>query len=98
MAVRLAGKPVSDALQEELMKRIAACRERNVEPAMLLLRVGARDDDLAYERTILKRCEKLGIRVGDVERTGGVGIAVKERVIQRYGLVQRRMLVPRRRA
>ena len=63
MAVRLAGKPVSDALQEELKERIAACREKNIEPAMLLLRVGARDDDLAYERTILKRCEKLGICV-----------------------------------
>ena len=63
MAVRLAGKPVSDALQEELRTRIAACKERGVEPAMLLIRVGAREDDLAYERTILKRCEKLGIRV-----------------------------------
>lgn len=63
MAVRLAGKPVSDALQEELVSRIAACRGRGTEPAMLLLRVGSKEDDLAYERTILKRCEKLGIRV-----------------------------------
>ena len=63
MAIRLAGKPVSDALQEELTERIGACRDRGVEPAMLLIRVGERDDDLSYERTILKRCEKLGISV-----------------------------------
>ena len=63
MAVRLAGKPVSDALQEEIKERAEACRSRGVEPAMLLLRVGARDDDLSYERAILKRCEKLGITV-----------------------------------
>ena len=63
MAVRLAGKPVSDALQEEIKARTEACRSRGVEPAMLLLRVGARDDDLSYERAILKRCEKLGITV-----------------------------------
>ena len=63
MAIRLAGKPVSDALQEELQERIRTLREHGVDPAMMLLRVGERDDDLSYERTILKRCEKLGIQV-----------------------------------
>ena len=63
MAIRLAGKPVSDALQAEIAERIEACRGRGVEPAMLLIRVGEREDDLSYERTILKRCEKLGILV-----------------------------------
>ena len=63
MATRLAGKPVSDALQAEIAERIEACRGRGVEPAMLLIRVGEREDDLSYERTILKRCEKLGILV-----------------------------------
>ncbi|MBO5520622.1 MAG: bifunctional 5,10-methylene-tetrahydrofolate dehydrogenase/5,10-methylene-tetrahydrofolate cyclohydrolase, partial [Eubacterium sp.] len=63
MATRLAGKPVSDALQAEIAERIEACRGRGVKPAMLLIRVGEREDDLSYERTILKRCEKLGILV-----------------------------------
>lgn len=63
MAIRLAGKPVSDALQAEIAERIEACRGRGVKPAMLLIRVGEREDDLSYERTILKRCEKLGILV-----------------------------------
>lgn len=63
MAIRLSGKPVSDELQEDLGRRIEACRSRGVDPAMLLIRVGEREDDLSYERTILKRCEKLGITV-----------------------------------
>ncbi len=63
MAIRLAGKPVSDALQNDISERIEVCRKHGVEPAMLLIRVGEREDDLSYERTILKRCEKLGILV-----------------------------------
>ena len=62
MAKLLLGKPVIDSLREELRGRIAALEERGVKPGLAIVRVGARPDDLAYERTALKRAAGLGIR------------------------------------
>ena len=62
MAKLLLGKPVIDSLREELKGRIAALEERGVKPGLAIVRVGARPDDLAYERTALKRAAGLGIR------------------------------------
>ena len=53
MAKLLLGKPVIDSLREELKGRIAALEERGVKPGLAIVRVGARPDDLAYERTAL---------------------------------------------
>ena len=60
MAKLLLGKPVIDSLREELKGRIAALEERGVKPGLAIVRVGARPDDLAYERTALKRAAGLG--------------------------------------
>ena len=62
MTKLLLGKPVIDSLREELKGRIAALEERGVKPGLAIVRVGARPDDLAYERTALKRAAGLGIR------------------------------------
>ena len=62
MAKLLLGKPVIDSLREELKGRIAALEERGVKPGLAIVRVGARPDDLTYERTALKRAAGLGIR------------------------------------
>ncbi len=50
-------------MTEELSRRAAALRERQIVPCLAILRVGERADDLAYERGALKRSETVGIAV-----------------------------------
>jgi methylenetetrahydrofolate dehydrogenase (NADP+)/methenyltetrahydrofolate cyclohydrolase len=57
----LDGKQVAAALREGLKDRLARLAKERVRPALLLLRVGERPDDLAYERSLLKACASLGI-------------------------------------
>jgi methylenetetrahydrofolate dehydrogenase (NADP+)/methenyltetrahydrofolate cyclohydrolase len=63
MAQLLKGLPVAKALSQELDRRVAALRERECTPCLAMVRVGAREDDLSYERGATKRCESLGIAV-----------------------------------
>lgn len=63
MAELLKGAPVAAAMTESLRVRADALKASGVDPCLALLRVGAREDDLAYERGAMKRCEKVGIRV-----------------------------------
>lgn len=61
MAELLKGKPVVDAMAESLGKRIEALKAKGIVPTLAIVRVGARPDDLSYERTALKRAESLGV-------------------------------------
>lgn len=63
MAEQLLGLPVANALSERIAERVARLNERGVTPTLAIIRVGARDDDLSYERGALKRCEKVGVDV-----------------------------------
>ena len=60
------GAPVAAALSETVAAEAAALQERGVVPTLAILRVGQRDDDLAYERGAMKRCEKVGVAVKNV--------------------------------
>lgn len=62
MGIKLEGKPVVQELRENLKARIQALVARGVTPTVLILRVGNREDDISYERGILKSCEALGIK------------------------------------
>ena len=66
MAMLLKGAEVAKALTEELSARTAELKKNGTEPCLAILRVGAREDDLAYERGALKRCEKAGVLVRQV--------------------------------
>jgi methylenetetrahydrofolate dehydrogenase (NADP+)/methenyltetrahydrofolate cyclohydrolase len=61
MAEILKGKPVADAMNEELAPRIEALKDAGITPTLAIIRVGERDDDLSYERGATKRCETLGL-------------------------------------
>ena len=63
MAEQLLGLPVANALSEKLAGEVADLAERGIVPTLAIVRVGERDDDLAYERGALKRCEKVGVAV-----------------------------------
>ncbi len=66
MAELLKGAPVAAALSEQMTADVAALKERGVTPTLAIFRVGARDDDLSYERGAMKRCEKVGVAVKNV--------------------------------
>ena len=55
------GKPVADAITAELQKDVEALKAQRITPKLKIVRVGAREDDLAYERGALSRMEKCGI-------------------------------------
>ncbi|MEK6264058.1 MAG: bifunctional 5,10-methylenetetrahydrofolate dehydrogenase/5,10-methenyltetrahydrofolate cyclohydrolase [Clostridium sp.] len=57
----LKGKPVADAIKDNLIKDIEKLKERGMIPTLAVVRVGNRTDDVSYENSILKRCSTMGI-------------------------------------
>ena len=63
MSVILKGAPVVAAMNEANAARCAALREKGVIPTLAVVRVGAREDDLSYEKGVMARCAKVGVEV-----------------------------------
>ena len=57
----LKSKPVTDAIAADLAHRVERLKNFGVEPTLAIVRVGARPDDLSYERTACKRAKALGL-------------------------------------
>ncbi len=57
MAKQLLGKEVNEALVANLLERTAALRAKGVNPTLGIIRVGARPDDLSYEKGAFKKGE-----------------------------------------
>ena len=51
------GKPVADALTEEIKEK---AEKEGITPKLVILRIGARPDDLSYEKGALARMKKCG--------------------------------------
>ena len=67
MAKLLLGKEVNEALVANLQERTAALREKGTAPTLGIIRVGARPDDLSYEKGAIKKAELVGIDVKVIE-------------------------------
>ncbi|PKM83652.1 MAG: bifunctional 5,10-methylene-tetrahydrofolate dehydrogenase/5,10-methylene-tetrahydrofolate cyclohydrolase [Firmicutes bacterium HGW-Firmicutes-13] len=63
MAEMLKGKNVADALKEELTKRAEALKANGITPKLGIIRVGARPDDLFYEKGATKTLNSIGVDV-----------------------------------
>lgn len=63
MARVLNGAEVSAALNERIRKSAETLRKNGTQPTLAIVRVGARPDDIAYEKGAMKRCEALGVAV-----------------------------------
>ena len=61
------GKPVADKISENLIKEVSDLSKEGITPKLAIVRVGARPDDLAYERGALKRCQTIGIETEVIE-------------------------------
>ena len=61
------GKPVADQMSESLIQEVNELVKEGINPKLTIVRVGARGDDLAYERGALKRCQTIGIETEVLE-------------------------------
>jgi methylenetetrahydrofolate dehydrogenase (NADP+)/methenyltetrahydrofolate cyclohydrolase len=63
MAQILKGKEVAETLVNTMKKDVEDLKARGVVPALGIIRLGERDDDISYERGAKKRCESVGVAV-----------------------------------
>lgn len=66
MAVILKGAAVTAAMNEKTAAQVEKVKAAGVEPVLAILRAGERPDDISYENSAVKRCEKVGIGVSPV--------------------------------
>lgn len=67
MATILNGKEVAANLKERLLADVKHLKERGVQPKLVIVRVGEREDAIAYQRGAAKKCESMGIVIGTEE-------------------------------
>ena len=63
MATLLKGAQAAAAMNEKTAARAAALTARGIVPTLAVVRMGAREDDLSYERGVMNRCAKVGVAV-----------------------------------
>ena len=59
MAVLLSGKPVAEHMCRDIRLRCEKLSRRGVTPTLGIVRVGRREEDIAYERGAIRRAESL---------------------------------------
>lgn len=62
-AKQLRGKPVSDKIGESIASDVSLLDKNGIKPTLAIVRVGQRDDDIAYETSAMKKAESYGINV-----------------------------------
>ncbi len=62
MAVLMKGSEVAKAMKERMVNEVERLGQKGIVPCLAIIRVGARPDDLSYERSAIKKCEGLGIK------------------------------------
>ncbi|MGE5614360.1 MAG: tetrahydrofolate dehydrogenase/cyclohydrolase catalytic domain-containing protein, partial [Bacillota bacterium] len=62
MAFVMKGKDVVDSMKERMLVDVEWLKKEGTVPCLAIIRLGAKPDDLAYERGAVKRCEGLGIK------------------------------------
>ena len=88
---RLGGKEVADEIMADLKIRVDALKAKGTEPKLAILRVGQREDDLAYERGVLKRFGTIDVAVEVTELDAGVS---QEELDKTFDAIMRRTIDP----
>ncbi len=83
MSIIMKGAEVAKAMKEHLIRETEALKEAGVNPCLAIIRVGARPDDLAYERGAKKRMAMVGIECRVIELPGDIGQKEFEEVFDR---------------
>ena len=79
MSIMMKGSEVAAAMMEELLCEVEKLAQKGIVPELGIVRVGARPDDLAYERGAIKRMGTMGIRCKIIELPESIGQAEFER-------------------
>lgn len=61
MGITMLGLDVAKAIRQNLIQEVQELKEKGICPHLAIIRVGARPDDLSYERGARKCMEKVGI-------------------------------------
>ena len=61
MSIQMRGAEVAKAMKEQLIREREELNAAGVNPCLTIIRVGAKENDLAYERGAKKRMEMIGI-------------------------------------
>lgn len=75
------GMPVVKAIAEDITARMEELAKKNIVPTLAVIRVGAREDDLSYERGLNKRFDSVGAKVVSKVLTEDVSQEELEKVI-----------------
>ena len=67
MVAIMKGMDVVNSMKEKMLREVDKLKAEGINPCLNIIRLGARPDDLAYERGAIKRCEGLGIKCKVVE-------------------------------
>ena len=70
MAKILEGKQVVSVLNKKLRSDVNGLKSKGITPTLAIVRVGEREDDIAYERSAAKRCETIGVTVKNFVLSG----------------------------
>jgi len=62
MAVLMKGIEVVNAMKDRILKEVEELNAKGVTPGLAIVRLGARPEDLSYEKGAVKRCEGMGIK------------------------------------
>lgn len=68
MSIQMRGAEVAKAMKEKLIREREELNAAGVNPCLTIIRVGAKENDLAYERGAKKRMEMIGIECRIAER------------------------------
>lgn len=63
MAKQLLGKEVTASMNAKLQERVAALREKGIQPRLAIVRCGENPSDLSYEKGATSRAEVIGVDV-----------------------------------
>lgn len=62
----LKGKPVADAITQKTKAKVQKLVQQGIHPQLAIVRVGAGESDIAYERSAAKRAEKSEIKIKNI--------------------------------
>ena len=63
MASLLRGEPVAENVRRRIREKCEALQKKGVIPTLVIVRVGSRGNDIAYERGAVKQARALGVDV-----------------------------------
>nr|WP_288859153.1 tetrahydrofolate dehydrogenase/cyclohydrolase catalytic domain-containing protein [uncultured Faecalicatena sp.] len=83
MSTAMMGSDVAKAMKEHLIQEVIELKEKGIEPCLMIIRVGNREDDLASERGAKKRMELVGIKCQVLELPENIHQAEFEEAFQK---------------